>query len=94
MRSSGKSLKQRQQLMMMMTPKEAEKEKRRRRVVFVVVATFLFLLVCSVLAVVVTLTHQSEFTAENKTLTYYTFAPDATIVTMMQQSKQMNNDSR
>lgn len=73
-----------------MTPKELEKEKRRRRVVFAVVATFLFLLICSVLAVVVTLTHQSEFTAENKTLTYYTFAPDARIVIL----KSQLNDSR
>lgn len=71
-----------------MTPKEIEKEKRRRKVVFAVVATFLFLLVCSVLAVVVTLTHQSEFTMENKTMTYYTFAPDARIVIL---KNELNN---
>jgi hypothetical protein len=35
------------------------KERRRRIVVLVVVITFLFLVACSVLAVVVTLTHSS-----------------------------------
>lgn len=72
-----------------MTPKQIEKEKRRRRIVFAVVATFLFILVCSVLAVVVTLTHQSEFTVENKTLTYYTFAPDAKIAIL---KSELNNE--
>lgn len=71
-----------------MTPKQIEKEKRRRKVVFAVVATFLFILVCCVLAVVVTLTHQSEFTVENKTLTYYTFAPDEKIVIL---KSELNN---
>lgn len=77
-----------------MTPKQLEKEKRRRKVVFAVVATFLFILVCSVLAVVVTLTHQSELTTENKTLTYYTFAPDAKIVILKNQYEMQRNNSR
>lgn len=85
---SGRSLQQE------MTPKQLEKEKRRRKVVFAVVATFLFILVCSVLAVVVTLTHQSEFTAENKTLTYYTFAPDAKIVILKSRYEMESNNSR
>lgn len=71
-----------------MTPKQIEKEKRRRKVVFAVVATFLFLLICSVLAVVVTLTHQSELKTDNKTWTYYTFAPDSRIVILR---NELNN---
>lgn len=56
--------------------KQIQEEKKRRRTVFAVVSTFLFILLCSVLIVLVTLTHRTEMkTSENKTVTYYTFAP-------------------
>ncbi|XP_018330082.1 uncharacterized protein LOC108740301 isoform X1 [Agrilus planipennis] len=59
------------------------KEKNHRRiVVWVIVCTFVFILMCSVLAVVVTLTHRSQFQADNETLSYYTFSPDAKVLNL------------
>lgn len=59
------------ELMKPVTPEAHRKESRRRRAVLIVMIVFLVLVAASVLAVVVTLTHT---TADNSTLTYYTFA--------------------
>ncbi|KAF2888369.1 hypothetical protein ILUMI_17804, partial [Ignelater luminosus] len=53
------------------------KSKRKRTIACIILGTFLFILFCSVMAVVVTLTHRSKIISENKTMTYYTFSPDA-----------------
>lgn len=60
-----------EELMIPVSPELARKEGRRRRAVLIVMIVFLVLVAASVLAVVVTLTHT---TADNSTLTYYTFA--------------------
>lgn len=64
-----------------MTSKQYISEKQRRKIAFVVVSTFLFILICSVAIVILTLTHQSEWTYDrNKTMTIYTFAPDSKVI--------------
>lgn len=63
-----------------LSEEETLKENRRRKIVYIVIGTTLFLLLCAVLAVVITLTHQSQFSVENKTTTYYTFSPHPKLV--------------
>lgn len=64
-----------------MTAKQYINEKQRRKIALVVVSTFLFILISSVAIVILTLTHQSEWTYDkNKTMTIYTFAPDSKVI--------------
>lgn len=54
----------------------ANEKEPTQRIVWIIIGTFLFILICSILAVVITLTHQSEYIKENETKSQYTFAPD------------------
>lgn len=51
-------------------------ETKRQRLVCIIAAVFMFILVCSVLAVLITLTHQTDYVVRNETKSQYTFAPD------------------
>lgn len=57
---------------------EELKKNRRHRIAFwMVLGSFIFIALSSILVVVVTLTHQSEY---NTTVTYYTFAKPSSMV--------------
>lgn len=70
---------------------DENKEARHRKIVYLVAGTFIFILICCVLAVVITLTHQSEYLTENRTYSYYTFAPDAKIMIGTEQLNIINS---
>lgn len=69
---------------------DESKEAKHRKIVYIVGGTFIFILICCVLAVVITLTHQSEYLTENRTYSYYTFAPDAKIMIGTEQLNIIN----
>lgn len=53
---------------------DLEREKRHRIAVWLVLGAFIFIAISSILVVIVTLTHQSEYIHhDNNTVTYYTF---------------------
>lgn len=56
------------------TEEQIQKEHRHRVAVWLVLGSFIFIAISSILVVIVTLTHQSEYVYnENNTVTYYTF---------------------
>lgn len=55
------------------TEEDLKKERRHRIAVWLVLGAFIFIALASILVVVVTLTHRSEYVHENSTCVYYTF---------------------